>query len=266
MNATQLTSITHLFWTGGFDSTYRLLEIVLEKRMPVQPHYLIDSARLSTRLEINTMRKIKQVLFEKYPFTQQLILPTLFMETADLQPNREIKQAFQEINKHTHLGSQYDWLSRYCEEKAINEIEMAIGLEYDSNIALIVSDYIELLVKQILPVYRIRENAYKLPVGIIFKYFCFPVYKETKFDLFQNAKDKGWKEFVNLTWFCHKPKAGRKPCGVCEPCRQTIKNGLAFRIPLMNRVSGNFLVAFYKSRLFYGFKYLVKHKDTKVME
>ena len=94
----QERQLIHLFWTGGFDSTYRLLEIVLEKKLPVQPHYLIDSARLSTRIEINTIRKIKQILFEKYPFTQQLILPTLFMETADLQPNREIKQAFQEIN------------------------------------------------------------------------------------------------------------------------------------------------------------------------
>lgn len=254
----QERQLIHLFWTGGFDSTYRLLEIVLEKKLPVQPHYLIDSARLSTRIEINTIRKIKQILFEKYPFTQQLILPTIFMETADLQPNEEIKIAFQEINKHSHLGTQYDWLARYCHEKEINEMGITAVFRYDSHIESVLKNHVEMVERYNFPLYRIREDAYKLPEGIIFKYFLFPSYEKSKLELFQFAQEKGWGEMINLTWFCHKPRAGDKPCGACEPCRQTINYGLGFRIPYQNRIMGKILHSVYDSKLFQTAKRAVK--------
>ena len=46
----------NLLWTGGWDSTFRLLSLVLIKRKPVQPFYVIDVGRVSTIREIKTMQ------------------------------------------------------------------------------------------------------------------------------------------------------------------------------------------------------------------
>ena len=44
----------HLFWTGGWDSTFRLLQLLLEENKIVQTHYVIRSEQ-STGQEIDTM-------------------------------------------------------------------------------------------------------------------------------------------------------------------------------------------------------------------
>lgn len=35
----------HLLWTGGWDSTFRVLQLLLCSRDAVQPHYIIDPER-----------------------------------------------------------------------------------------------------------------------------------------------------------------------------------------------------------------------------
>ncbi len=44
---TQPGIITHLFWTGGWDSTFRLLQLLLDEHKAVQTYYLLDSFRAS---------------------------------------------------------------------------------------------------------------------------------------------------------------------------------------------------------------------------
>ena len=69
-------NIIHLFWTGGFDSTFRLCQALIDENKIVQPYYLtgkIDDCRScklerkNKEFEINTMKKIIDFLREKYP-------------------------------------------------------------------------------------------------------------------------------------------------------------------------------------------------------
>ena len=39
----------------------------------------------------------------------------------------------------------------------------------------------------------------------------------------------GFEETMFKTWFCHNP-IKNEPCGVCNPCKIAIKEGLAFRL------------------------------------
>ena len=51
---------TTLLWTGGWDSTFRLLYHVLIDKQPVQPIYFINPDRQSLREELKSMALIRK--------------------------------------------------------------------------------------------------------------------------------------------------------------------------------------------------------------
>lgn len=66
----------HLLWTGGWDSTYRLLYLLWEGKQ-VQPHYIIDTHRPSSGHELRAMEAIRASInkdIERLPGT---LLPTV---------------------------------------------------------------------------------------------------------------------------------------------------------------------------------------------
>ena len=48
-----------LFWTGGWDSTFQLLRLLLDQRAPVVPYYLLRDRRTSTTHELEAMERIR---------------------------------------------------------------------------------------------------------------------------------------------------------------------------------------------------------------
>jgi hypothetical protein len=115
-----------LLWTGGWDSTFRLLHLTIGEGKIVQPFYLIDVQRLSTGQEIRTMRQIKDRLFAEHPQTKHLILPTIYTEVYDIQENITISEAFRRVRLQNYMGGQYAWLARWCAEQKIEDIELCI--------------------------------------------------------------------------------------------------------------------------------------------
>src|SRR4249919_454123 len=70
------TPATRLFWTGGWDSTYRLLWLLLVEGRHVEPIYLVDETRRSLHVERRTMQHLRERLAEIDPQTRNLLLPT----------------------------------------------------------------------------------------------------------------------------------------------------------------------------------------------
>ena len=68
----------NLLWTGGWDSTFQLLQLLLIHRRRVTPLYLIDAERRSTGVELLTMKRIKDHLWNEYPHTRELLQPTRY--------------------------------------------------------------------------------------------------------------------------------------------------------------------------------------------
>lgn len=223
-----------LLWTGGWDSTFRLLQLLLLHRVPVIPHYLEDRSRASTPTELRTMARIGDHLREAFPHTRPLLQPLRIASVDDIPRDPEIEAALREIRSRVFIGSQYAWLPAYCRQAAIAEIEL--GVHVDDKVQAILRPF---------------AQEFEHPAGYrsmrvdprhagsaefrVFRYFSFPLFHIDKVGIGREAEARGWTGIMEMTWFCHTPVANR-PCGICAPCVYTIEEGLAHRVPLSRRV------------------------------
>lgn len=223
-----------LLWTGGWDSTFRLLQLLLLHRVPVVPHYLVDPTRASTQKELSTMARIGDHLREAYPYTHELLKPLRIAAVADIAVDAEIEKALREIRKRSFIGSQYAWLPAFCKHNAI--IDMELGVHVDDKVqALLRSFAVEFehpagFRSMHMDASHAGSVEYRL-----FRYFSFPLFHIDKVGIDRQAEAAGWSGIMEMTWFCHTPVRGR-PCGSCAPCVYTIEEGLARRVPASRRV------------------------------
>lgn len=232
-----------LLWTSGWDSTFRLLQIILVEKKQVQPIYIIDIHRKSLKQEQAAIYKILNTISQKYPEARKLIQPVWYVKKDDLPINEEITTSFSKLVSIRKTGNQYEWLAQFCHNYKLKNVE--ISFEKNSNTSslgnFLKKNYLEVNESEL-----INKDLYNT-IDIIFKYFNFPVINLLKTDMLTIAKENQWEDLMNLTWFCHKPK-NNQPCGKCNPCKDTIIKGLAFRIPFKNRISGYYKI-FVKNKL-----------------
>ena len=57
--------VVPIFWTSGWDSTFRVLQLLLVGRRRVQPYYLIADMRASSDVERARMDAIREALFKR---------------------------------------------------------------------------------------------------------------------------------------------------------------------------------------------------------
>lgn len=227
--------MVHLFWTGGWDSTFRLLQILLEEKKPVQTHYIIDQRRASRTKEMETQQEIRRWLAEHYPYTAELFPGTNFFTLEDIKPDLEISDAYQKIIKRRHIGDQYEWLARYCKQNGIHEME--IGKEKFATFEYI-RDYEHFLYPEFEEAF-ISEPDYesmKKNALVLFRDISMPLRHISKVDMLEISKQKKWLPVMEITWFCFNPVRDRIPCGLCNPCTYVIQNNFAWRIPKHRRV------------------------------
>lgn len=233
LNARDANEPARLFWTGGWDSTYRLLELLLVYRQRVQPYYVIDPRRASFAREIRTMVTIKKALLEEHPEVAGLLEPVIYAELSGLTPNESITAARARLGGRHHLGSQYDWLHRFAVESGIAPVEVSShGVERLGNFldGHLVED-----LDDSGPFFRLEDHAGD-PDLELFRPFSFPMFNRTKTDLESDARRYGFAHLLERTWFCHRPLSDGSPCGVCYPCIVAMEEGMGRRIPLKGKV------------------------------
>ncbi|MDX1640119.1 MAG: hypothetical protein R3220_00380 [Balneolaceae bacterium] len=228
-----------LFWTGGWDSTFRLLQLLVEERKKVQPFYIIDPVRGSTGVEIQCMDKLKRVIKEKYPHTNQLFLPTSYVNIESIKSDREISYAFERLKKHVPVGSQYEWLARFCKQHNYRSVEFALENVAGGMGRTEGSTLFRRFINN-----NFSDDPDKLPESqrliysttkILVRYFKFPIIHIHKSEMFTLVKQNGWMPIMEETWFCYQPLyvpfRGLTPCGNCITCSHQVKYGLNWRIP-----------------------------------
>lgn len=229
----------NILWTGGWDSTYRLLDLLLIKEKTVQPWYIIDPYRRSTLLELRAMKEIKKNLSVKFPKTVNLLKPNIYLEVYDINQNEDITGSFNRINEIYTWGNQYEWLARFANEQGLTNLELcwekgnSERSKHFRNHLIKVNDNND-------SYYKFSSNYEQTDYYNIFKYFNFPIIEITKLDMVIISQQHGFNEFMEMTWFCHTPRANFKPCGTCNPCKLTIKKGLGRRLPFISRVRYHF--------------------------
>lgn len=224
----------NLLWTGGWDSTFRLLQLLLLHRVPVIPHYLQDPTRASTQIELRTMVEIGDRLRATYPHTRHLLQPSRIGSVADVADDRELACALGEIRERCYIGSQYEWLPTYCKHNAIDDMELGVHVD-DKVQALLRGVAIEFDHPCGYRSVRVDPGHADTAEFRLFRYFSFPLFHVDKVQIGQQAEAEGWNAIMDMTWFCHTPVRG-KPCGICAPCIYTIEEGLAHRVPASRRV------------------------------
>lgn len=224
-------SISHeepvkLLWTGGADSTFQLLRLLLIDKRPVEPFYLIDEGRRSTGAELLAMKRIRRAISSMDGSARSRILPTRLFLVSEVQICKQISDASRRIIEKQFMGSQYAWIAGCCEQHAISKLQLC--LEKGSTAGLMVTPLIDAETAMIDGRHS-RTDEYS-----VFRYFEFPVLDLTKQEMAQIANAHGWTSILEMTWFCHRP-IKNQPCGRCNPCKTVIKNGLGRRIPLRRR-------------------------------
>jgi hypothetical protein len=233
-----------LLWTGGWDSTFQLLQLLLLHRREVVPHYLLDSTRPSTRAELAAMEGIRDALFAAYPHTRRLLAPLQKFDVADLAPDARVTDAFRRIVAERFIGSQYEWLARFRNQQGIAQLELAAG-HRGGRIQAIIGPFVARTDGDGYRSYRLSPEYRDTKEFLIFGGFSFPLFELGKSETADIARERGWLDILSMTWFCHKPH-GREPCGYCNPCLYAVDEGFGWRIPRANRIKGVFYRALVK--------------------
>lgn len=226
----------NILWTGGFDSTFRIVQL---SKLPitVQPYYIINEHRRSVSKELAAIKKISEIIRCKES-TRFSLLPVVTRNVNSIEIPVEIKEAYESVRKIDYLGNQYIYLSAFSRE--VDCLELSV---HKDDRTTIFGRYQE-IEDEITGNSFIIDKQRVLPeVYLLLKNFRFPINQWTKKDMKLYYEQENAKDIMNKTWFCHSPVLGM-PCGVCNPCRYTIEEGLSYRIPKMMWLYGKIMSCF----------------------
>lgn len=232
----------NLLWTGGLDSTFRLVELSREE-VEIQPFYIIDPNRKSIAQEKMAMDKI-YLLLKKKSQTKAILRDIRHIELDTVKSNKEITDSWRKFSESHKLGMQYDFLARFALQ---NNLILEVGLEnsYRSKAANTLKQYGNLQQDHYVDNSNKWEQIYKISDDCsqecknVFERLRFPIhlFSIEKVEEIELLRKWGCEDIMLNTWFCHHPVFGL-PCGRCNPCKDALNEGLAWRVPMTGRILG----------------------------
>lgn len=218
MESTAHQEPVQLLWTGGWDSSFRLMQLLLVEGRAVQPIYILDTGRASTLHEVRAMNQIRAALLPRLP-DASLLAPTRVLVAAEFPPTLEMQRAREEILESAWIGEQYVWLAGVAETLGWQGVELCL-LDLDTAGPPGTSGWKSVVFKG---PGELREGA----APQLFKYWSFPIMHLTKPRMRELAREQGFLDVLARRWFCQDPLAGRA-CGRCRPCMYSNTDGIEF--------------------------------------
>ena len=212
-----------VLWTGGFDSSFRVCQL---SRMDViiTPYYLCNN-RPSEPNELNAMNTIRTKLLND-PRTKATINPLVYVPVESRKTNEAVSDAYRRLRQVEYMGTQYEFLGVF----ALDHEEIELMVTGGGRIKTIIEKHGALKeVKDEYGDYYIVDKENSEPdICELFGHYHFPVMAYTKPEMKKKYIEMGLEDIINDTWFCFVPING-KPCGICNPCRCTIEEGMIER-------------------------------------
>jgi len=220
----------NVLWTGGLDSTCRIAELS-KLDVIIQPYYILDPTRGSIKEELKAIKTITNIIRNNSE-TKCDLMDVSIINMEIIQDDNEITKAWEFFNHKYKLGSQYDWLARFAKQ---NNLVLEIGIEGSerSKARNTITEECELILDKAegLSEYKIVENKSSREATLLFENLRFPstVWNMTKLEEIEEMKNLRMGNIIMKTWFCHNPIFGLT-CGHCNPCKDALNEGLAFRV------------------------------------
>ncbi len=220
-------AVHNVLWSGGFDSTYRVCEIIAGTSDTVRPVYLVDSERFSLANELAAMARARFALESRFGCGERLLPIEMYLKD-DFPPSPEVKEAFSAVTRRARAGSQYPWLAQFSIDMKHRYASLEICFENAT----------ESFGLQDIIFTRREDGALEMSddaaVRVLFGNYTFPVICLYKPAMEQKAREGGFADILALAWSCHRPVAG-KPCGACMPCETSRGQRTGYRTALFGR-------------------------------
>ena len=219
-----LSDPMNIFWTGGYDSTFRICELLIIHKLPVQPIYIsynIDNKkkpiwsrrrwfqRESHKYELNAMNNIRENLYRKFPQTKDLLKETIVIDKDILDKNYNMMfdklnlwPNKRKIHQYRHLGKISFLMKKHID----------IGV-----LGLHDQPFIKFVEKNNYRDSKGLNIKLDLPYSHPLYYLKFPLFNKTKEELCNIAKKYHFDDILQISWSCWFPINGQ-PCGKCSMC------------------------------------------------
>ena len=232
----------NILWTGGLDSTYRIIELS-RMQITIQPFYILDGTRKSVKQEQKAMEKITKDI-RNCELTKADLRPFKTINVSEINEDCDITKAWSVLNEKYAIGSQYDFLARFAKQY---NLELEVGLEKSerSKASNAIKGETEICLRNektegdVYSVYSVDAIRSSNEGALIFQNLLLPasLWNMTKLDEVEGYKNFGFEKSIKDTWFCHRPIFGL-PCGHCNPCKDCLNEGMAYRVPRLGYFLG----------------------------
>lgn len=216
-----------ILWTGGWDSTFRVVELSRTEGVIIQPVYVIDPKRKSVPFELRAMDTIIKCLREKKD-TKAKINDVKKIELCNIQSDDEISNAYRIISKKTGLGSQHEWLAWLGKQMPGMEMGTEAGVPSTSHIIDAIETFCKLQIKD--GIGYIDPDLSSVEGKLVLGWFQYPIITRYETDMVHQIKEWGYEDVMSNIWFCHNPING-EPCGCCHPCAVKMESDMQWLLP-----------------------------------
>lgn len=214
----------NVLWTGGWDSTFRVLFASLVEGKFVIPHYIVDMGRRSSLYELQAIAKVREALRQIDENAAERIGALAITPVTDIPCDADITGAFQRMRSRAHLGSQYDWLARYASSRGLKGLELSVHVDDKAY------HFLRGKVRATDSGGWVLRDDMAGDEKAVFSRFHFPLLELSKPQMRTLAEQHGFVDVLEHSWFCFQPIHG-KPCGVCNPCCYAVEEGMSYRLP-----------------------------------
>ena len=231
-----MSDMVSILWTGGWDSTFRLLELSQIEGLFVRPIYIRDRGRPSMAYELAAMCDI---LPQVRGIARARVLDVDLYDRGAICrdfPNEGISAAYGRLAEEFGLGYQYETFALLCEGLGIRA-ECAVEDSPRSKAKRAIDAQCLLVPCGESPCgrYRVVSKGASSDAATVFGRLDFGMLDVSKVEAKRVARESGWMPIMRRTWFCHAPING-KPCGTCNPCKDAMAEGMRWRMPLSSRL------------------------------
>lgn len=255
-----------LLWTGGWDSTFRLLMLAANENVRVELIYVYNVERESRQAELAAMQAVLELIYQRFPGSEARLSVLHQFNQHEIPQDQDIREKHNHLRGMGSFGTQYPVLAELALAQGWDDVEMGIvRIEGGAVFEGLTANTIRVDEAIIGSTYRLLPDIDPASPYTLFQRFSFPLLHMSKLDIKAAAEANGWLDIMAKTWFCHKPVKG-KPCGLCAPCRDAYKEGMRDRLPAMAKVRYRFPTIAKGVRLLKreGFRALVRRAGEKL--